>query len=193
MSLLTDNEKNFLLRLARQSLEAAVRPEAPEALAVVPDAVPPGLDQPAGAFVTLRKKGHLRGCVGYVLAAKPLYQTVMEAAAAAALRDPRFPPVEPAGLADLEVEISVLSPCQPVRPEEIQVGVHGLLITRNQARGLLLPQVAVEHHWSRERFLEETCRKAALPADAWRQGATIEAFTAEVFGGESWAGNGVSG
>lgn len=192
MSRLTDNEKNFLLRLARQSLEAAVRPEAKKALEI-PDAIPPGLDQAAGAFVTLHKRGHLRGCVGYVHALKPLYQTVMEAAAAAAVRDPRFPPVEPAELADLEVEISVLSPCQPVRPEEIQVGVHGLLITRNQARGLLLPQVAVEHHWSRERFLEETCRKAALPADAWRQGATIEAFTAEVFGGESLAGNGASG
>jgi AmmeMemoRadiSam system protein A len=106
----------------------------------------------------------------------------MEAAAAAALEDPRFPPVRSAELPQLEVEISVLSPCQPIAASDIQVGVHGLMITQGQARGVLLPQVPVEHHWSREQFLEETCRKAGLPPDAWKRGARIEAFTAEVFG-----------
>jgi len=138
----------------------------------------------AGAFVSLHKQGLLRGCIGYVHALHPLYRTVMEAAAAAALHDPRFPPVRPAELPDVHLEISVLSPFRTVRAEEIQVGAHGLLIAQERKQGLLLPQVAVEHQWDRERFLEETCRKAGLAPDAWRRGATIEAFTAEVFGEE---------
>jgi len=181
---LTDSAKLLLLRLAFQSLETAVRHEAAQRLRA---AIPPELEQPAAAFVTLHKNGLLRGCVGTVRAARPLYKTVMEAAVAAALRDPRFPPVQPGELSDLTLEISALSPCCPVQPEEIQVGIHGLLITRDRACGLLLPQVAVEHQWNRERFLEETCKKAGLPPDAWRQGATIEAFTAEVFPSEPLA------
>jgi len=108
----------------------------------------------------------------------------MESAAAAALRDPRFPPLQSAELPHVSLEISVLSPFRTVRPEEIQVGIDGLMITQHKACGLLLPQVALEHQWDRERFLEETCRKAGLAADAWRRGATLEAFTAEVFGEE---------
>ena len=185
MSPLTDDEKRFLLGLARRSLEASVRGEK----RTRPPEVPPRLESPAGAFVTLHEKGHLRGCIGYIQATHPLVRTVMEAAEAAALHDPRFPPVQPAELPDVKLEISVLSPFRAVRPEEIQVGVHGLMITQLHARGLLLPQVALEHHWDRERFLEETCRKAGLPADAWRSGATIEAFTAEVFGEEPLAGD----
>ena len=183
MSPLTDDEKRFLLGLARRSLEASVRGEK----RTRPQEVPPRLESPAGAFVTLHEKGHLRGCIGYIQATHPLVRTVMEATEAAALHDPRFPPVQPAELPDVKLEISVLSPFRAVRPEEIQVGVHGLMISQHHARGLLLPQVALEHHWDRERFLEETCRKAGLPPDAWRSGATIEAFTAEVFGEEPLA------
>ena len=183
MSPLTDDEKRFLLGLARRSLEASVRGEKRSR----PPEVPPRLESPAGAFVTLHEKGHLRGCIGYIQATHPLYRTVMEAAEAAARQDPRFEPVQPADLPELDVEISVLSSCWKVRPEEIQVGIHGLMITRHQARGLLLLQVAVEHHWDRERFLEETCRKAGLAPDAWRKGATIEAFTAEVFSDQTLA------
>ena len=174
---LNNEERRFLLRLARASLEASVRGQALE----VPAEIPPRLREKGGAFVSLHKKNHLRGCVGYVQAAKPLYQTVQEIAAAAALHDPRFEPVRPEELADVEIEVSVLTPCRLARPEEIEVGVDGLMITLERARGLLLPQVAVEHQWSRERFLEETCRKAGLPPDAWRRGARIETFQAEVF------------
>ena len=177
MSPLTDEEKRFLLRWARRSLEAAVcgeeRPQQSD--------VPAGLYAPAGAFVSLHKNGLLRGCIGHVQATHPLYRTVMDAAAAAALHDPRFPPVQPGELPDVELDISVLSPFRTVRPEEIQVGLHGLMITQDRKHGLLLPQVAVEHHWERERFLEETCKKAGLAPDAWRRGAILEAFTADVF------------
>ena len=100
---------------------------------------------------------------------------------ASALHDARFEPVRPEELPEIEIEISVLSLLQEVRPEEVQVGTHGLLVSQGRARGLLLPQVAVEHHWQREQFLEETCQKASLPSDAWLRGARVEAFTAEVF------------
>jgi len=177
MSPLSSEEKTFLFRLARRSLEAAVRGERMDA----PAEFPRTLGSPGGVFVSLHQHGALRGCVGYVEALKPLYQTVIEAAAAAALHDSRFPRVDSAELAGLEVEISVLSPFWEVRLEEIQVGLHGLMVTRGFARGLLLPQVAVERDWTVSQFLAETCRKAGLPSDAWERGAKIEAFTAEVF------------
>ena len=179
MSLLTEEDRRSLLLLARRSLEAAVRREPKPA----PSELSAGLEARLGAFVSLHKKGALRGCIGYLQAELPLYRTVMEAAEAAALRDPRFPPVQLPELPDVELEISVLSVFRAVRPDEIQIGAHGLMITQDRARGLLLPQVAVARQWDRERFLEEACRKAGLPPDAWRHGATtIEGFTAEVFG-----------
>ena len=119
--------------------------------------------------------------MGYIRPGQPLYRAVMEAAAGAGLRDSRFSAVNPAELADLELEISVLSPCWEVSPEEVQVGIHGLVISYGNARGLLLPQVAVERRWTALQFVEETCRKAGLPTNVWRLGAKIEAFTAEVF------------
>ena len=184
MSPLTHDQKKFLLRLARQSLEAVVCGVWLE----TPD-IPDPIKTPANAFVTLHARENLRGCVGFVLAAKPLYQAVMEAAAAAALEDDRFSPVTPAELSELTVEISVLSSFQPVRPEEIRVGIHGLLVTRDRARGLLLPQVAKERRWTALEFLEATCRKAGLPPSAWRSGVRIEAFTAEVFSEYSLVGD----
>jgi AmmeMemoRadiSam system protein A len=112
----------------------------------------------------------------------PLYRTIADTATAAAFRDPRFAPVTVDELAELQIEISVLSLMAPIKPEEVEVGRHGLMVTFGHARGLLLPQVPLEWGWNREKFLSETCRKANLPADAWEHGARLEAFTAEVFG-----------
>jgi AmmeMemoRadiSam system protein A len=111
-----------------------------------------------------------------------VYQAVAETARAAAFEDTRFHPVTREEAPHLEIELSILSPPQPLAPEAIEIGRHGLLITMSGRRGLLLPQVPVEHHWDRTRFLEQTCRKAGLPLDAWQKGATIEGFSAEVFG-----------
>ena len=122
----------------------------------------------------------MRGCIGHIEAVRPLYATVRECARAAALDDPRFDPVTPAELSSLQLEISILSPLVDIAPQEVEVGRHGLLISRGGRRGLLLPQVAVEWNWDREQFLEETCLKAGLPADAWQHGARIQAFTAQV-------------
>ncbi|HZW92997.1 MAG TPA: AmmeMemoRadiSam system protein A [Candidatus Eremiobacteraceae bacterium] len=127
----------------------------------------------------------LRGCVGYVLPSCPVYRAVAETARAAAFDDNRFPPVTMEEALALEIELSILSPARPIQADEIVVGRHGLLISGHGRRGLLLPQVPVEHEWDRLTFLEQTCRKAGLPLDAWKQGATIEAFTAEVFGEKS--------
>jgi AmmeMemoRadiSam system protein A len=176
---LSDREQALLLRLARQALEDRMlqrrlpRAEEPEE---------ESLRVHCGTFVTLRNAGRLRGCVGHIEASAPLYQTVRECAVAAAFRDPRFEPVTPPELPDLRIEISVLSALTEVRPEDVKVGRHGLLISRGFHRGLLLPQVATQWQWDRDQFLEETCVKAGLPPDAWRHGATIQAFTAQVFG-----------
>jgi AmmeMemoRadiSam system protein A len=139
---------------------------------------------PGAAFVTLKKNGRLRGCIGYTEAVAPLYRVVQECAVAAATEDPRFPPVSPGELPSLRIEISVLTPLFPILPEEVEVGRHGLMVAQGRMRGLLLPQVPVEQGWDRETFLDQACVKAGLPASAWRRGATLRAFTAEVFGEE---------
>ena len=171
-------ERALLLALAHRAIESALT-------GWEVDTTPPSehLAQPRGAFTTLHREGMLRGCVGYVMAMCPLYRTVAETAVSAAFRDSRFRPVIREELPLLKVELSVLSPLVPLPPEEIEVGRHGLLITAHGRRGLLLPQVAVEHEWDRIMFLEQTCRKAGLPPNAW-QDATIEGFVAEVFGEE---------
>jgi len=174
---LTSDEKSYLLRLARESLHAAVREHTMPA----PRDVPAALENRAGAFVSLHKHQALRGCVGFVTPSDCLYKTVMEAARAAALHDTRFRPVSPDELDSLEIEISVLSGFQEAKASDIQVGAHGLMVSRGNARGLLLPQVAVERNWTALQFLNETCRKAGLPPGAWNHGAKIEVFTAEVF------------
>jgi AmmeMemoRadiSam system protein A len=184
MSPLNNEHQDRLLGLARKSLEAAVRAQSTRVVSLAVAEIPSALAEAGSAFVSLHVLGTppaLRGCVGFLDRSKPLYQTVMEAAAAAALRDTRFPPVAPHELAGLSIEISVLSSFFNVGPEEIQVGVHGLVITLGARRGLLLPQVAVERNWTALRFLEETCRKAGLEPGAWRSGARIEVFTAQIF------------
>jgi AmmeMemoRadiSam system protein A len=142
------------------------------------------LAAPGAAFVTLTKNGRLRGCIGYTEAVAPLFKVVQECSVAAATEDPRFPPVSSNELPSLRVEISVLTPLVPIRPEEVEVGRHGLMVAQGRMRGLLLPQVPVEWGWDRETFLDQTCVKAGLPPSAWRHGATLRAFTAEVFGEE---------
>ncbi len=170
-------ERLFLLQLAHESIECELQNR--ELSLVSPS---PHLAERRGAFTTLYCGGELRGCVGYVLPAKALFRTVAETARAAAFEDSRFWPVTPGELSQLEISLSILSPVQPIQPEEVEVGRHGLLITRGGHRGLLLPQVPVEHRWDRVSFLEQTCHKAGLPANAWHEGAKLEAFTAEVFG-----------
>jgi AmmeMemoRadiSam system protein A len=141
----------------------------------------PGLAEPRGVFTTLYLRGQLRGCVGYAAPVSPLYRAVAETAQAAAFEDSRFVPVTKEEARELEISLSVLSRLLPIQPEAVDIGRHGLVISQGVRRGLLLPQVPVEHSWDRETFLEQTCHKAGLPHDAWRKGASVEAFTAEVF------------
>ncbi len=172
-------ERRLLLDLAHQAIRGALSGDAPD-----PSAPSSHLAELRGAFTTLHIGEHLRGCVGFVQPLRPLYRTVVETAVAAAFNDPRFDPVSDEDADLLKIEISVLSPLRPITPAEIEVGRHGLVVTHRFQRGLLLPQVAAEHGWDRDTFLTETCLKAGLAPDAWRCGATLEAFTAEVFGDE---------
>jgi AmmeMemoRadiSam system protein A len=177
---LSQEECAELLAIARRAASSFVREGK------VPDETPasPKLSAPGAAFVTLRRKGQLRGCIGYTEASAPLYRTVQQCAVAAATEDPRFSPVGPSEVDSVRIEISVLTPLVPARPEEIEVGVHGLMIRKGGCRGLLLPQVATECGWDRREFLANVCRKAGLPADGWTEGAELYSFTAEVFGEE---------
>ncbi|HXE76038.1 MAG TPA: AmmeMemoRadiSam system protein A [Candidatus Xenobia bacterium] len=181
MQPLNEDEQRCLLNLARRAIRAGLRGERLDLSGVAAQLPSSRLREPGAAFVSLHLKGHLRGCVGYIVARKPLYETVVEAACAAAFNDLRFPPLREDELDGLEIEISVLSPLFVVKPEEVHPGEHGLMVSLGPRRGLLLPQVATEYGWTRERFLEETCRKAGLEADAWKKGARLEAFTAFVF------------
>jgi AmmeMemoRadiSam system protein A len=178
----SSDERTLLLQLAHDSIASAL-----QQIEISFDPPTAHLAEPRGVFTSLYLPGiqsekHLRGCVGYVLPACTVYRAVAETARAAAIGDPRFPPVTQVESADLEIQLSILTPPRPISAEEIEVGRHGLLISQNGCRGLLLPQVAVEHQWDRATFLEQTCRKAGLSADAWRKGAILEAFTAEIFG-----------
>ena len=170
-------ERQLLLRLARDSIQSGLENRD---LDLTPPS--PHLAEPRGAFTTLHLEGKLRGCIGYVLPTDSLYKTVADTARAAAFEDPRFEPVTVSEAPYLKVEISVLSPLQPIRPDEVVVGRHGLVVSQGNHRGLLLPQVAPEWDWDRETFLAQTCLKAGLHPDAWQHGAQLQAFTAEVFG-----------
>ncbi len=178
MSPLPDEDRAALLRLARRAITSAVTGKRLDGAGPLS----PVLLQPSGVFVSLHRRGRLRGCIGQIDPTEPLGHAVMRCAVAAALEDPRFDPVLPLELAEIEIELSVLSPMRLIAPHEIEVGRHGLMVSRDGCRGLLLPQVASERAWSPERFLEETCHKAGLNPEAWKDPLTsVEGFTAEIF------------
>jgi AmmeMemoRadiSam system protein A len=173
------SQKSILLKLGRDAIRTYL--ESRTEIVPLPDDF---LKQPGAAFVTVRIDEELRGCIGSTEASEPLGQTVIRCAISAAFRDPRFPPLSKEEYPFINLEISVLSPFRRViNPEEVIAGTHGIMLTRDYHRGLLLPQVSVEYGWDRDEFLTFTCRKAGLPPDAWKDPATIiEIFTAEVFG-----------
>ena len=185
--MLNDDQRARLLRIARQSIEAALDGRR---LEIDLGALDLGssddiLRRPSGVFVTLSERtGGLRGCIGSIEPVAPLVQAVAGSAFNAAFRDPRFPPVRKEELPDLHIEISVMSPIVAVTDvSEIEVGRDGLIVSRGNHAGLLLPQVATEYAWDRDTFLRQTCNKAGLPSDAWRSpDCRIEKFSAEVFG-----------
>ena len=189
--MLSLEERKLLLTIARGAVESYLKdrtvPPGPEGLTEQ-------LKQVRGAFVTLTISGRLRGCIGTFRSDEPLWTVVQQMVLSAAFSDPRFSPLEADELQHVHFEISALTPLTRVdSADEITVGTHGLYITRGSHSGVLLPQVAVEYDWDKEQFLEHTCRKAGLPADAWLQsGTTIEVFCAEVFSETDLEGTRVS-
>lgn len=180
--MLSHEQRKQLLRIARESIEAVLDGRRPE---VDPATLDETMSRPSGAFVSLHTKdGDLRGCIGSIHAVAPLWQAVSTNAINAAFRDPRFFPLHREELENIDIEISVMSPIEPVASaEEILVGRDGLIVSRGSRAGLLLPQVATEYGWDRETFLRQTCVKAGLPPETWRSGeCRIERFSAEVFG-----------
>jgi uncharacterized protein len=175
----TDDQRRALVDVARRAVHGSVtgaRIEAPAAMELPPA---------SGAFVTLKKHGELRGCIGTLECRSPLPEEVARVAVSAAREDPRFEAVRASELNDLDVEVSVLGPLEPIDPldrDAIEIGRHGLVVEQGWRRGLLLPQVATEWGWDRETFLSQTCVKAGLPHDCWRTGAKVYRFAAEVFG-----------
>lgn len=178
MSPLSNDDWLTLVEIARRSISTAIvenrLPDLPSYSST--------LSEHRGAFVSLYREGKLRGCVGQVEDPGPLAEVVARASINAALYDSRFPSVTASEIPNLEIEISVLSPPERIQLEAIVIGQHGLLVVRGRCRGILLPQVAVERQWSSQRLLEETCVKAGLARDAWRDPATeLYGFTAEIF------------
>ena len=177
---LTAAERHVVLRIARASIVAAVHGAASPAVA---EGLSPALCEPAAAFVSLHHDGQLRGCIGTTAPDWPLHETVARMARSAALDDPRFPPLRDGELVAVSIEVSRLSTLVPARPEQIVSGRHGVSVWRDERRAVFLPQVAAHHHWDRDTLLAELCRKAMLPADAWRYPDTcLMVFTADVFG-----------
>jgi AmmeMemoRadiSam system protein A len=178
---LSSEEREELLVIARQTLTQFLETGAIPHIEVSE----PNLFQERGAFVTLKKQGELRGCIGNLVPQRPLYLTVQNVAISAAINDPRFSLVTRKELKDISIEISVLSPIEPIADvSEIEVGRHGLIIVKGQNQGVFLPQVATEQNWDRDELLRQICLKAGLPEDAWQDGAQFYVFTAEVFGEE---------
>lgn len=176
---LGDEDKRELLQIARASIEVTLD----NLEKTSKRDLTPALKEPRGVFVTLRQEGDLRGCIGYVEPNLPLADAVREVAAKAAVEDPRFLPLTRRELDTTEIEISVLSPLSRVDdPASIEVGLHGVVVDAGFTRGLLLPSVAVEYHWTREQFLDHTATKAGLPPEIWRTGQVrIFTFTTETF------------
>lgn len=175
---LSEADRRAALRLAREAVAEAVSHRR------LPDVIPRQefFTEHRGVFVTLHVRQHLQGCIGVVEAKEPLGQAIIHCAASAATEDPRFAPMKPDQLGELCIEISLLSPMEPIGPGSIEIGRHGLLVLLRAHRGVLLPQVAIDHRLTCPQFLEETCRKAGLPREAWRDPeARIFGFTCEVF------------
>src|SRR5580658_8174802 len=182
MSSPAERGKQLLLQLARRALAVAVSADAANKPPLQDFPNEEFLQQPSGAFVTLHRRGRLRGCVGQLPGHDSLAAVVAHCARSAALHDSRFEPVQAAELSEIEIEVSVLSALEDVTLEAIVAGKHGLVVSQGRQRGVLLPQVATQFNWSAQRFLEETCVKAGLEREAWKEPATrVQAFTAEVF------------
>jgi AmmeMemoRadiSam system protein A len=174
----TDAQKIALVNIAREAVKGAAA-GAPAATIDISGEFP----EASGAFVTLKRGGRLRGCIGTLQCTRPLAEEVRRVAVSAAREDPRFSPLTPSELEDLEIEVSVLGPLEEIDPFDaaaFEIGQHGLVVEQGRRRGLLLPQVATEWNWNRETFLSQTALKAGLPAEAWRQGARVFRFFAEV-------------
>ena len=177
--MLTETQKTALVAIVRDAVRCAASglPAAVTADEEFPSA--------SGAFVTLKRGGRLRGCIGTLECRGPLADEVARVAVSAALEDPRFEPLRASELGDLHIEVSVLGPLETIDPQDpaaIDLGSHGLVVEQGRRRGLLLPQVATEWGWDREQFLAQTCVKAGLDPAAWRHGARVQRFTAIVFG-----------
>jgi uncharacterized protein len=176
---LSTEDRKILLGLARDAITNCIR----TGKLTSRESTSTALLGQQGCFVTIKQQGALRGCIGNFISDKPLHQLVQEMAVSAAIHDPRFYPMKEEDLANFDLEISVLSPLAKITsPEEVEVGRHGLYLEKNFSRGVLLPQVAQEHGWDRETFLNKTALKAGLKQDDWKEGADIYVFTAEVFG-----------
>lgn len=177
MPSLSEADRKSILELARKAVTEAVSRK--RLLEEIPRT---GLfAERCGVFVTLHMGGRLRGCIGVIEAKENLGESIARSAVSAALEDPRFTPMQAEELRDLEIEVSLLSTMERIQPEQIEIGRHGLLVEQGLHRGLLLPQVAVEHTLDREQFLKEVCHKAGLAGDAWKAPETqIYAFTCEI-------------
>ena len=178
--MLTDDDKATLLRIAREAVASEVG-----GVPMGSSATARELPGASGVFVTLKRRGELRGCIGTLQCRAGLAEEVARTARESATQDPRFPPVSMQEIPELALEISVLGPLELIDPTgegAIVVGKHGLVVEQGLRRGLLLPQVATEWGWNAEQFLRQTCRKAGLPDDAWQHGARVFRFEAEVFG-----------
>ena len=185
MPSLSEADQRAALQLARTAVVEAVSHRK------LPDMFPREgvIAERRGVFVTLHVRNRLQGCIGVIEAKEPLGEAIIRCAASAALEDPRFAPMKPDQLAELTIEISLLSAIEPIAPEAVTIGLHGLFVELQAKRGLLLPQVAIEHQLTREQFLEETCRKAGLPREAWRDPeAHLFGFTCEVISESSLRG-----
>jgi len=179
---LTDEDKRVLLALARQRLKEHLDRQEPSDIPVDSDA----LLEHRATFVTWRTStGELRGCIGEVIAQRPLVESVARMAVASGTQDPRFPPITARELPHLTLEISALTPMEAINPNDVEVGRHGLMISKGYSSGLLLPQVPAEQGWDREEFLRGLCHKAGLPSNTWQEpDAQLRSFEAEVWGEE---------
>ncbi len=181
---LSKSDRKFLLHVAREAIRSEL---AGEPFTMPAPPASPALNESRGAFVTLHEHGQLRGCIGNFVGTKPLYETVADMALSAAFHDPRFPPLRADEFGEIDIEISALTPLEPVQDvESIEVGVHGIYLINGPYRGVLLPQVATEYGWDRYTFLDQTCLKAGMAPGCWKDpGTQILVFSAEVFGEKS--------